>query len=147
MRLRDLREDRDLTQQQIAELLGTSFQYYQKYESGIFPIPVDRLEILADFYETSTGDKLRDLRNERNLSQAQLAKRIGVTSSTIALYETGERLPSLPRLIALSRSFGVTTDYLLGVSRQKDCFLDVVGLTQKQIESLEAIIENYREQF
>jgi transcriptional regulator with XRE-family HTH domain len=90
------------------------------------------------------GDKLRDLRNERNLSQAQLAKRIGVTSSTIALYETGERLP---RLIALSRSFGVTTDYLLGVSRQKDCFLDVVGLTQKQIESLEAIIENYREQF
>jgi len=36
---------------------------------------------------------------------------------------------------------------LLGVSRQKDCFLDVVGLTQKQIESLEAIIENYREQF
>ena len=93
------------------------------------------------------GDKLRDLRNERNLSQAQLAKRIGVTSSTIALYETGERLPSLPRLIALSRSFGVTTDYLLGVSRQKDCFLDVVGLTQKQIESLEAIIENYREQF
>lgn len=93
------------------------------------------------------GDKLRDLRNERNLSQAQLAKRIGVTSSTIALYETGERLPSLPRLIALSRSLGVTTDYLLGVSRQKDCFLDIAGLTQKQIESLEAIVENYREQF
>ena len=90
-------------------------------------------------------NELRNLRNERNLSQAQLAKRIGVTSSTVALYETGDRLPSLPRLIALSRSLGVTTDYLLGVSKQKDCFLDVTGLTQKQIESLEAIIENYRE--
>ena len=91
------------------------------------------------------GDKLRDLRNERNLSQAQLAKRIGVNSFTVALYETGDRLPSLPRLIALSRSLGVTTDYLLGVSREKDCCLDVTGLTQRQIESLEAVIENYRE--
>lgn len=91
------------------------------------------------------GDKLRDLRNERNLSQAQLARRIGVNSSTVALYETGDRLPSLPRLIALSRSLGVTTDYLLGVSREKDCCLDVTGLTQRQIESLEAVIENYRE--
>ena len=69
---------------------------------------------------TQMGNKLRNLRNERNLSQAQLAKRIGVTSSTVALYETGDRLPSLPRLIALSRSLGVTTDYLLGVSKQKD---------------------------
>ena len=54
MRLRDLREDNDMTQQLAAELLGTSFQYYQKYESGVYPIPVDRLEILADYYKTST---------------------------------------------------------------------------------------------
>lgn len=54
MRLRDLREDNDMTQQQVAELPGTSFQYYQKYESGVYPIPVDRLEILADYYKTST---------------------------------------------------------------------------------------------
>ena len=39
---------------------------------------------------TQMGNKLRNLRNERNLSQAQLAKRIGVTSSTVALYETGD---------------------------------------------------------
>ena len=44
------------------------------------------------------GDKLRDLRNERNLSQAQLAKRIGVTSSTIALYETGEQADTSERV-------------------------------------------------
>ena len=54
MRLRDLREDRDLAQKEVAEILGTSFQYYQKYESGVRPIPVDRLEVLADFYQTST---------------------------------------------------------------------------------------------
>ena len=54
MRLRDLREDQDLTQKEVAEILGTSFQYYQKYESGVRPSPVDRLEVLADFYQTST---------------------------------------------------------------------------------------------
>lgn len=54
MRLRDLREDHDLTQRQVADLLGTSFQHYQKYESGVYKIPIDRLELLADFYGTST---------------------------------------------------------------------------------------------
>lgn len=54
LRLRDLREDGDLTQKQVAGVLGTSAQYYQKYESGVRPIPVDRLEKLADFYRTST---------------------------------------------------------------------------------------------
>ena len=63
----------------------------------------------------------------------------------IALYESGERLPSLSALIKLSRVLGVTTDYLLGVSSDKASFLDVSGLTPKQIESLDLIIENYRE--
>lgn len=87
------------------------------------------------------GNTLRDLRNEKNLSQ-----RIGVNASTIALYETGDRLPSLQRLIDLSRALGVTTDFLLGLSKQKDHFLDVSGLSPSQIASLEQIVENYRAQ-
>ena len=63
-RLRDLREDHDLTQQQIAELIGTTFQYYQKYESGVRQITVERLVILADFYHTST-DYILGRTNER----------------------------------------------------------------------------------
>ena len=35
-------------------MLGTSVQYYQKYEAGIRPITTQRLELLADFYKTST---------------------------------------------------------------------------------------------
>ena len=54
LRLRDLREDHDMTLQDVAKILGTKLQYYQKYESGVRPIPVERLEILADFYGTST---------------------------------------------------------------------------------------------
>lgn len=89
-------------------------------------------------------DILKELRSEKNLSQNQLAQRIGVNKSTIALYESGERLPSISMLISLSRTLGVTTDFLLGISNRKDSFLDVSGLTQKQIASLEEVIENYR---
>ena len=97
-------------------------------------------------YICSLGDVVRDLRNQKGLSQSQLAKQVGVTASTIALYETGDRLPSLQRLIDLSRALGVTTDFLLGLSRQKDYFLDVSGLSPSQVASLEQIIENYRAQ-
>lgn len=89
---------------------------------------------------------MRELRNQKGFSQSQLAKQVGVTASTIALYETGDRLPSLQRLIDLSRTLGVTTDFLLGLSRQKDYFLDVSGLSPSQVASLEQIIENYRAQ-
>ena len=53
-RLKDLREDRDRTQKQIASVLGTTPQYYQKYESGIRPLSIERLIILADYYGVST---------------------------------------------------------------------------------------------
>lgn len=91
------------------------------------------------------GDKIRALRDERRLSQARLAQKVGIKRATIATYESGNRLPSLSALIELSRALGVTTDYLLGVSQEKGTFLDVSGLTPKQIDSLDAIIENYRE--
>ena len=57
-RLRALREDSDLTQKDVAEVIKTTPQYYQKYERGIRPLPVDRLILLADFYHTSTDDIL-----------------------------------------------------------------------------------------
>lgn len=52
-RLRDLREDMDLNQTQIAELLHTSQTVYSRYERGFQTIPVEHLLILADFYHDS----------------------------------------------------------------------------------------------
>lgn len=52
-RIKDLREDNDLKQSQIAELLNTSQSYYAQYENGKRPIPIDRLIKLADFYNVS----------------------------------------------------------------------------------------------
>ena len=53
-RIRDLREDRDLTQKQIADVLGMSQTGYSKYETGDNDIPTAILIKLADFYGTST---------------------------------------------------------------------------------------------
>ena len=52
-RLKEIREDRDINQQEIAELLNPPQHQYSKYELGIQLIPNDRLNMLADFYNTS----------------------------------------------------------------------------------------------
>ena len=49
----EIRENRDINQQEIAELLNTTQQQYSKYELGVQLIPIDRLNMLADFYNTS----------------------------------------------------------------------------------------------
>ena len=52
-RLRDLREDHDLFQKDIAKILGTTQQVYSEYEIGIRLMPIDKLDKLASFYNTS----------------------------------------------------------------------------------------------
>lgn len=52
-RLRSLREDADKTQTEIAQILGTTQQYYSGYESGKRLLPVDRLFILCEYYKVS----------------------------------------------------------------------------------------------
>lgn len=52
-RLKDLREDKDLFQKDVANLLNTTQQVYSEYELGIRLMPIDKLDKLATFYETS----------------------------------------------------------------------------------------------
>ena len=52
-RIRDLREDRDLTQKQVGEAIGVSQRTYAYYESGQRMIPPQALSALAEFYHTS----------------------------------------------------------------------------------------------
>ncbi|MFR3675922.1 MAG: helix-turn-helix domain-containing protein [[Clostridium] innocuum] len=60
-RLKDLREDRDLTQEFIGSLLNTTQQQYGKYENGVQEIPVHHLITLAKYYKISL-DNLVGLR-------------------------------------------------------------------------------------
>ena len=53
-RLKDLREDKDLRQEDVAEILGISQTVYSRYERGFQTIPVIHLLKLADYYQVST---------------------------------------------------------------------------------------------
>lgn len=53
-RLRDLREDMDMTQQQISDILGIQQTVYSRYERGYQTIPLEHLIVLADFYKVSS---------------------------------------------------------------------------------------------
>lgn len=64
-RLKDLREDKDMNQTQIAELLFTSQTVYSRYERGVRTIPVECLLILADFYNVTTDYILGRTNNKR----------------------------------------------------------------------------------
>ena len=52
-RLRDLREDSDKSQEEIAKILGTSQSYYAQYENGKRSIPFERMVVLARYYNVS----------------------------------------------------------------------------------------------
>lgn len=52
-RLRDLREDHDKTQQEIADILGTSQTMYARYERGANELPIHHLLVLCDYYHVS----------------------------------------------------------------------------------------------
>lgn len=65
-RIRDLREDHDLTQQQIADYLGTSQTMYARYERGANEMPIRHLIALCKLYHVSS-DYILGLSNRKNL--------------------------------------------------------------------------------
>ena len=63
-RLKEIRQDRDLQQKDIAKILKTSQVQYSRYERGVRTIPIDKLALLARYYDVSL-DYLLGLTNER----------------------------------------------------------------------------------
>lgn len=75
------------------------------------------------------GDRLAELRNDRKMTQKQLAAMLYVTPGTISNYENNVYFPDVEKLIALADLFHVTTDYLLGRCRDSlspDVFQEII---------------------
>lgn len=60
-------------------------------------------------------NKLKELRISNNLSQMQLALKTGISQSAIAKWELGKTEPTASAIITLSKFFGESTDYILGL--------------------------------
>lgn len=87
------------------------------------------------------SEKLKTLRKAKHYSQQTLANKLSVTKSLISGYEQDLRFPSVDILIKLSNEFGVSTDYLLNLDRQKT--INVEKLTDEQIALVSSIVNEF----
>ena len=74
------------------------------------------------------GTRIASLRQNYGLSQAELAQKLHISTSTVGMYEQGRREPSVDTLILISQIFDVSLDYLL--SGRPDTIRDVTALHQ-----------------
>ena len=67
----------------------------------------------------SFAQRVKELRQEKKQTQANMAELLGIKLRAYQYYESGTHYPEVPNLIKLADYFGVTTDYLLGRSDRR----------------------------
>ncbi len=136
-RLKEIREERNLTQKDIAKTLEVDRSTYAGWETGKDTIPLRRLNKLSDYYKISVdymtglsnvtssyrvidldakviGQNLKEFRKERNLVQKDIFLFLNTTSSTYSAYETGKVLIKTDFLYSICKNYNVSMDELLG---------------------------------
>ena len=136
-RIRDYREDNDLTQKEVFQYLQCSESTYRLYEKGKSEIPADKAIALAQYYNVTleyltgrTDDRqpftsikysiptmLKLLRRRQHLNQDSIASVLSCSRSKYAEYEEGRQRISLTMLNMLSDFYGVTLDYICGAAQ------------------------------
>ncbi len=91
------------------------------------------------------------LRISSGLTQSEIAQRIGISRSTIGMYETGAREPDFETLEKIADFFNVDTDYLLGRTDRTSILPETIGLynsslNKKDEKDIEKILDHTREQ-
>ena len=90
------------------------------------------------------AERIKMLRENKQLSQSDLSKRLGITRSSINAWEMGISTPSTTYLVELSQIFHVSIDYLLGLD--KIVSLDITGLDTEQVRILTDLAEHFRKE-
>ncbi len=86
--------------------------------------------------------RIKQLREDKGLTQAELAKLLGITRSSVNAWEMGISVPSTQYIVELAAMFKVSTDYLLGVGSTSSINLN--GLTEDDILVIHRIAEHLR---
>ena len=134
-RLLQLRNERNLTQKEVAENLCMQLKTYKNYEQQKNYPKIPTLIDIAEFYQVSLdylagisdergkvccpdienfSKRVIEMRKRVGLSQSAIAKQLGITKSGYKYYEMGKNVPPLNRLIDLANIFHVTLEYLIG---------------------------------
>ena len=136
-KFKEFREDKELSQTDIANILKVDQSAYSKWETGYEIIPLDKLYILSNHYKLSfdfivglnkineyseikelnptiIGNRLRELRTNNNLTIRDLAKIVNTTPSTISAYETGKVLILTVFAYEIAQKLNVSLDWICG---------------------------------
>ena len=138
IKLKDLRDLYELTQEDIAKVLNVARSTYNQYEQQYDIIPIKHLNTLVNHFKISfdyvfdftklkryqdeidkidtkiSGKRLKELRKEFNLTQERLAKKLNIANTIISEYEQGHFPISTATLYSISDKFHISSDYLLG---------------------------------
>lgn len=76
------------------------------------------------------GERIKELRKEMKITQEELSKNIGVSTSMVGMYETNARKPSYEVLIKIAEYFGVSTDYLLNTEEKLNVITNSLNNTK-----------------
>lgn len=87
------------------------------------------------------GDRLKEIRQKRGITQEALAKSVSISPSSISLYERGIREPNLNMLISIAKALDVSTDYLLGLTNNE--FRISSELKDLSFEDIKKILQTF----
>lgn len=142
-RLKELREEKELTQEQIASILNVTRQNYSRWETGELLIPLYHLNTLANTFDSSMdyimglssintptlkideinplniGKKLTQIRDDNNLSMRKLAELLNTTHSNLSVYEHGKNLIIISFALEICKKFNISLDWLCDRSNTK----------------------------
>ena len=136
-RLFFLREEQDLTQQELANIFKVSRSLISKWERNLITVPLKQLNNYANYFNISldyitglsdkktktnkinldnnlVGKRIVEVREKNNLTLRKLADELNTTSSTISAYETGKVLIQSSFAITICSQYKVSLDWLCG---------------------------------
>lgn len=88
------------------------------------------------------AEKIKALRSSNGWTQAKLAKRLGITRSSVNAWEMGISVPSTSYIVELAQLFHVSADFLLGLDQNAS--LDISGLDEEEIKILSEVAQQFR---
>ena len=89
------------------------------------------------------ADNIKALREQNGFTQSDLAKKLGITRSSVNAWEMGISVPSTQYVVELANIFKFSTDFLLGV--KSTATVNVDGLSEKDVQLVNAVIAHLRE--
>ena len=137
LRIKDIREDADLTQSECAKILKTTQGNYSRWENKIELIPLKKLNMLCNYFSINMdyvigmspkkkvtksyiltneiiGNNLKKLRKEKNLTQEDLAESLHTSQSTISAYESGKNTLLTAFALEIVEKYNISLDWLCG---------------------------------